>query len=73
VQVHWLPTGASWPSQIELWFSVLQRKVLQPNHFERTETLAETVLAFIRRCNVMPRPIRWPYTIQGLEAKLGTN
>lgn len=73
VQVHWLPTGASWLNQIELWFSVLQRKVLQPNHFEGTEPLAETVLAFIRRCNEMPKPIRWSYTIQKLEAKLGTS
>lgn len=70
VQIHWLPTGASWLNQIEVWFSVLQRKVLQPNHFVATETLANTVLAFIRRCNETPKPIRWSYTVQKLEQKL---
>ncbi|MGH2480489.1 MAG: IS630 family transposase [Ktedonobacteraceae bacterium] len=32
-QVHWLPPNASWLDQIEIWFSILQRKHLQPNHF----------------------------------------
>jgi transposase len=73
VQVHWLPTGASWLNQIEIWFSVLQRKVLQPNHFTDIASLIDTVLAFIRRCNETPKPVRWSYTIQKLERKLGTN
>ena len=67
VQIHWLPTGASWLNQIELWFSVLQRKVLQPNHFVATETLADTVLAFIRRCDETAKPVRWSYTVERLE------
>ncbi len=33
VQLYWLPTNASWLDQIEIWFSLLQRKLLQPNHF----------------------------------------
>jgi len=32
-QLYWLPTNASWLDQIEIWFSLLQRKLLQPNHF----------------------------------------
>lgn len=32
-QVLWLPPNASWLDQIEIWFSLLQRKCLQPNHF----------------------------------------
>jgi len=27
-QIHWLPTNASWLDQIEIWFSILQRKLL---------------------------------------------
>ena len=38
-QVHWLPPNASWLDQIEIWFSVLQRKHLQPNHFPSTDAL----------------------------------
>ena len=33
MQLYWLPVNASWLDQIEIWFSVLQRKLLQPNHF----------------------------------------
>jgi DDE superfamily endonuclease len=33
VQLYWLPTNASWLDQIEIWFSLLQRKLLQPKHF----------------------------------------
>lgn len=39
VQVVWLPTYASWLDQIEIWFSILQRKLLTPNHFPNKETL----------------------------------
>jgi len=33
MQLSWLPTNASWLDQLEIWFSLLQRKLLQPNHF----------------------------------------
>jgi hypothetical protein len=34
IQVYWLPKNASWPDQFEIWFSILQRKLLNPNDFE---------------------------------------
>jgi hypothetical protein len=43
-QVHWLPPNASWLDQIEIWFSLLQRTCLRPNHFVSTHAL-ETALA----------------------------
>src|SRR5215831_4186500 len=46
-QVYWLPTNASWLDQLEIWFSVLQRKLLQPNHFTSTTDLEQAMLAFI--------------------------
>src|SRR5260370_19664914 len=39
VQLYWLPTNASWLDQIEIWFSLLQRKLLQPNHFSSRKAL----------------------------------
>lgn len=72
IKVYWLPTNASWLDQIELWFSVLQRKLLTPNHFHDTEELTHTIMEFIRCENLSPKPIRWTYTVQKLEAKLGT-
>lgn len=72
-QVSWLPTNASWLDQLEIWFSVLQRKLLQPNHFTSTADLEQAMLAFIAYRNQTARPIRWSYTVEQLEHKLGMN
>lgn len=73
IEVFWLPPNASWLDQIEIWFSILQRKLLQPNHFNSLTELAETILAFIAHDNRTPKPIRWTYTVEKLELKLGIN
>jgi hypothetical protein len=73
IQVHWLPTNASWLDQIEIWFSILQRKLLQPNHFARLGSLAQDILAFIAYHNQTAKPIQWSYTVEKLEQKLGAN
>lgn len=72
-QVLWLPVNASWLDQIEIWFSLLQRKCLQPNHFE-TVTALETALSdYMAYYNQTAQPIKWTYTVQKLEQKLGTH
>ncbi len=43
IQVYWLPKNASWLDQIEIWSSILQRKLLQPNHFESLDALQEAI------------------------------
>jgi hypothetical protein len=72
-QVYWLPTNASWLDQLEIWFSVLQRKLLQPNHFISTTDLEQALLAFIAYGNRAAKPIQWSYTVEQLERKLGMN
>jgi transposase len=71
VQVHWLPPNASWLDQIEIWFSLLQRKHLQPNHFTSTNALENSLTSFIAYYNQRAKPIRWTYTVEQLEQKLG--
>jgi hypothetical protein len=72
-QVYWLPTNASWLDQLEIWFSSLQRKLLQPTHFTGTAALEQAILRFIAYGNQIAKPIKWSYTIEKLERKLGTN
>ena len=72
IEVVWLPPNASWLDQIEIWFSVLQRKVLQPNHFNSLEELAQAISEFVRCENQSAKPIQWTYTVEQLEKKLGT-
>jgi hypothetical protein len=72
-QVLWLPPNPSWLDQIEIWFSLLQRKCLQPNHFV-TATALETALGdYMAYYNQTAQPIKWTYTVQKLEQKLGTH
>lgn len=49
-------------NQIEIFFSVIQKKVVSPNNFPSLETLSETLLAFIARYNQTAGPFSWKYT-----------
>ena len=70
-QLYWLPPNASWLDQIEIWFSILQRKLLQPNHFVSVTALEQAIAEFIARYNQTAKPIKWTYTVEKLERKLG--
>ena len=70
-QILWLPPNASWLDQIEIWFSLLQRKHLQPNHFPSTDVLETSLNEYIAYYNHTAKPINWTYTVEKLEQKLG--
>jgi len=59
--VH-LPIHASWLNQIELFFSIVQRKALTPNDLGCLEELAERLLAFGRHYRTIARPFEWTFT-----------
>lgn len=71
VRLHWLPVHASWLDQIEIVFSVLQRKVLMPNDFSSPGHLQRHMLTFLAERNRTAQPIHWSYTSKQLMAKLG--
>jgi len=73
MQLSWLPVNASWLDQLEIWFSLLQRQLLQPNHFTRLDELQQAIQDFIRHYNQAAKPLKWSYTVEKLERKLGTN
>lgn len=68
--VH-LPVHASWLDQIEIYFSILQRKVLTPNDLTDLDDLAERVLAFQTRYNATATPFDWRFTRTDLDRMLG--
>jgi len=72
-QVHWLPPNASWLDQIEIWFSILQRKHLQPNHCLSTDALEASLNQYIAYYSQTAKPINWTYTVEKLEQKLGNH
>jgi transposase len=69
VQVYWLPKNASWLDQIEIWFSILQRRLLQPNDFGSLRALLRNTGSFVRYHNRTAKPIHWTYAIEKLDQK----
>jgi transposase len=59
--VH-LPVHASWLNQVEVYFSVIQRKLLTPDDFEGLDELAAQILAFEKHYNAAARPFDWRFT-----------
>ena len=65
-----LPVHASWLNQIELYFSIVERKALTRNDFASLEELAERLLAFGERYREIARPFEWTFTRTDLERVL---
>ena len=57
-----LPIHASWLNQIEIYFSILQRKALAPNDFADLHELERTILDFERYYTQIAEPFEWKYT-----------
>jgi hypothetical protein len=53
---------ASWLNQIEIYFSVVQRKLLSPNDFTDLDEVEARLLAFQRRYEQTATPFDWRYT-----------
>jgi hypothetical protein len=70
--VH-LPVHASWLNQVEIYFSVVQRKVLTPNDFASLQEVEQRLLAFQQLYEQIAKPFEWKFTrldLQALVAKL---
>jgi hypothetical protein len=63
--VH-LPIHASWLNQIEIYFSILQRKVLTPNDFDSLFALEGRILAFQDKYQNTAHPFEWKFTREDL-------
>ena len=62
VVFHYTPKHASWLNQVEIWLSVLVRKVLRRGNFTSVEDLERKVRAFIDYYNrTMAKPYKWTY------------
>ena len=64
------PVHASWLNQIEIFFSVIQKKVVSPNDFTSLGQLSETLLAFTGRYNQTAKPFNWKFTAADLAGLL---
>ncbi len=69
IQIH-TPIHASWLNQVEIIFSVLQRKVLTPNDFPDLGSLETAILHFQALYNQIAKPFKWKYTKDDLKKTL---
>ena len=68
VHIHYTPTHASWLNQVELFFSILERRLLRRGEFASTDELADRIIAFIKDYNRKAAPFRWTYDGRPLRA-----
>jgi len=62
------PKHASWLNQVEIFFSILARRLLARGAFESEEELAQQMLAFVELYNQTATPFKWTYTGKVLAA-----
>ncbi len=63
IRFVYVPKHTSWLNQIEIWFSILVRRVIKRGNFTSTADLREKILAFIDYFNrTMAKPFKWTYT-----------
>jgi transposase len=66
---HYTPKHCSWLNQIEIWFSILARKVIRRGNFSSKSDLVSKLNAFIEYFNsTMAKPFRWTYQARPLKA-----
>ena len=64
------PVHASWLNQVEIYFSIVQRKVLTPNDFSSLQELQQRLLAFQSHYERSALPFNWTFTRRDLNALL---
>jgi hypothetical protein len=63
VVFYYTSKHASWMNQVEIWLSILVRKLLKRGNFTGLSDLRDQILAFIAYYNrTMAKPIKWTYT-----------
>jgi transposase len=63
IRFVYVPKHTSWLNQIEIWFSILVRRVIKRGNFSSASDLREKILAFIDSFNrTMAKPFKWTYT-----------
>jgi hypothetical protein len=66
---HYTPNHALWMNQVEIWFSILARKLLKRGNFTSVQDLIAQVLAFVEYYNrTMAKPFKWTYEGKALTA-----
>lgn len=62
IRFVYTPKHASWLNQIEIWFSILMRRLLKRGNFSSVEDLKDKICKFINYYNITARAFKWTYS-----------
>jgi DDE superfamily endonuclease len=62
IQFVYVPKHTSWLNQVEIWFSILVRRVIKRGNFTSLDDLRDKILGFIAYFNQTAKPFAWTYT-----------
>lgn len=69
IRFVYTPRHCSWLNQVEIWFSILTRRLLKRSSFASCDALRKRLLAFVDYFNaVLAKPFKWTYTGRPLQA-----
>ncbi|MCP4448248.1 MAG: hypothetical protein GY811_23355 [Myxococcales bacterium] len=69
IRFQFTPRHCSWMSQVEIWFSILARRVLKRGSFTSLDDLKSKLKSFINYFNAtLAKPFSWTYTGKPLKA-----
>jgi transposase len=73
IRFVYTPKHSSWLNQVEIWFSILVRKLLRRSSFQSLEDLRQRILEFINYFNrTMSKPIKWLYSPRLLKEEISS-
>ena len=58
---YYTPKHCSWLNQVEIWFSILSRRLLRRASFSSIGNLAERIMRFIAQYNLAAKPFKWTF------------
>ena len=69
IHLHFTPTGASWMNQVEVWFSILQRRAINRGVFRSVAALVAAIERFLSAWNDRKKPFAWVKSAEQILAK----
>ena len=61
IRIVYTPKHCSWMNQIEIWFGIINRRLLKRKSYRSIEELKASILRFVEQYNFMAKPFKWTY------------
>ena len=61
IRIVYTPKHCSWMNQIEIWFGIINRRLLKRKSYRSIEEVKASILRFVEQYNVMAKPFKWTY------------